>query len=247
MTPEVAASRIAAATYVEVREWLRENDSDAPELFRWSVEDCIPASDSEILAQEVVWVILCAGRSAQSARTIESKVWAAIEAGTPVVKAFGYRAKAAAIERVWREREEYFAGYLAAAAEGPQVLLDFFRSIPFVGEVTQYQLAKNLGAPVPKPDIWLCRLAGVPDHPSTRVPVRFEACAALCGALSRATGDSVALVDSVLWLACNKGVLTVDPDAGPISFTRRANARSSIYAPHANGVDTDSPRESLNP
>lgn len=44
------------------------------------------------MSREIIWVILCAGRSAQSARTIEAKVLAAIDAGQPVVEVFGYRA-----------------------------------------------------------------------------------------------------------------------------------------------------------
>lgn len=241
-----AADRITPATYESVREWLRANDPDAPELFRWSVEDCRPAEDAETLAQEVVWVILCAGRSAQAARTIERKVWTALEAGKPVVEVFGYRAKAAAIERAWRERDADFERYRTAAAKADAcALLDFFHSIPFVGDDTQFQLAKNLGAQVPKPDIWLCRLAGIPDRPRLRLVQRIAACTEMCSALAVATGDSVALIDSVLWLACNKGVLAVGPDAGSVEFRPRSNARSSIYADAVEGIDAATTGERL--
>jgi hypothetical protein len=42
---------------------------------------------------------------------------------------------------------------------------------------------------------------------------------ALCRPLSEGTGDRIAAIDTMLWLACNKGVLVVDANAGPVTFT----------------------------
>ncbi|WP_260324220.1 hypothetical protein [Paraburkholderia fungorum] len=188
------------------------------------------------MAGEIIWIILCAGRSAQAARTIEAKVWSAIRAGKPVVSAFGYRAKAAAIERAWREREADFAALQnVLAADDPVRLLEWCHAIPFVGDDTQYQLAKNFGVQVCKPDIWLCRLSGFPDRPRVPVKVRFAACMALCGDLARGSGDTIAVVDSMLWLACNKGVLVTDCEASPVTLNTGAVTARSIYksAPQA--------------
>jgi hypothetical protein len=181
----------------------------------------------EKLASEVIWVILCAGRSAQAARTIERKVWDAINDGRPVVEAFGYRAKAAAIERAWREREQDFEEMKRAVAVGSaEALVDWCGSIPFIGDDTQFQLAKNLGADLLKPDRWVCRLAGIPDNPRRAVKYRFPVCMALCRPLAEAT------VDSALWLATSKGVLNVDANAGPVWFDpeKRRKGRSIFDA-----------------
>jgi hypothetical protein len=107
-------------------------------------------------------------------------------------------------------------------------LVQWCGSLSFVGDDTQFQLAKNFGADVCKPDIWLCRLTGIPDRPRKAVRVRFPACMALCRPLSEVTGDRIATVDSLLWLACNKGILVVGPDAGPVAFAPRVSSLRSI-------------------
>ena len=127
------------------------------------------------------------------------------------------KARAAAIEAVWRDRERLFAE-LATKIGDEMALLEWCRSLPWVGGITAFQLMKNFGVDCPKPDIWLCRLAGIPDRPGGHVEARFAACRELCLPLGKATSDRIAVVDSLLWLACNKGILCVSPDAGPVEF-----------------------------
>jgi hypothetical protein len=197
-------------------------------MLEWSLNGVGLPATADAMAGEIIWIILCAGRSAQAARTLEKKVWAAIHAGRPTVEAFGYRAKAAAIDRAWNERHADFDKLQSIGNSEPEALLAWCKSIPFVGDDTQFQLAKNFGADLCKPDIWLCRLAGIPDQPRRAVHLRFPACIALCRFLAAATNDRIAVVDSLLWLACNKGVLSVCPEAGEVIFTMRIAMRS-IY------------------
>lgn len=226
------SSRVPARLYQELRSWLLDNDPDGQSMLDWSTQDVSPPATPEKMAAEIIWVILCAGRSAQAARTIEKKVWEAILNGRPIVEAFGYRTKADAIKRAWAERREDFDSLQdVLSTKSPEALVTWCGSLPFVGDDTQFQLAKNFGADVCKPDIWLCRLAGIPDKPRRAVKFRFPACMALCRPLAEATGDRIATVDSLLWLACNKGVLIVDKDAGHVTFTPKAiTARSIMLA-----------------
>lgn len=213
------ATRVPVHLYHEVRAWLLANDPDAQQMLDWSRALREPPASPERMASEIIWIILCAGRSTQAARTIERKVWTAIHNGRPVVEVFGYRAKAAAIERAWREREQDFDALQAVLALGnPEALVQWCGALPFIGDDTQFQLAKNFGADVCKPDIWLCRLTGFADRPRRAIKIRFPACMALCRPLAEATGDSIAAVDSMLWLSCNKGVLKVSADAGPVQL-----------------------------
>lgn len=209
--------RVSVELWKELRAWLIANDPDAAPMADWSTSIVVPA-DAERLAGEIVWIILCAGKTAQAARTLEARCWAAIHEGRPVLSAFGHRMRAGAIEFAWAERRSLFAK-LAEMRDAPdEDLLAWCRSLPGVGPVTCYQLAKNLGRDLAKPDIWLCRLAGIPDRPGGRVAERFAACRDLCIPLARATGDRIATVDSMLWLACNKGILSVDARGGPIAY-----------------------------
>lgn len=225
--PEI---RVPLSMYAELRAWLLENDPDAGPILQWASNTLCPPDTPERLAGEIIWIILCAGRSAQAARTIERKVRDALDAGHPVVEVFGFRAKADAIERAWSERESDFEALSRVLrSECVEDLVAWCGSIPFVGDDTQFQLAKNLGADVCKPDIWLCRLTGIPDRPRRAVRFRFPACMALCRPLAEATGDRIAVVDSLLWLACNKGVLSVGADAGPVRFVPKEITMRSIF------------------
>lgn len=228
----LAAARIAPSLYAELRAWLIEHDPDAARLVEWAQRECAPPATPEALAGEVVWIILCAGRTAQSARTIEKRVWIALRAGTPVMHVYGHPARARAIERAWAEREKDFADLQAVLATGSaDDLLAWCVGLPQVGATTKYQLAKNFGAEVCKPDIWLCRLAGIADKARVDAGTRHAACMALCAALARASGDRIPTVDTLLWLACNKGVLAVAADAGDIAFHREPSSRRSILEP----------------
>lgn len=222
-------SRIPSALYLELRAWLLKNDPDARRIIEWSNQSRCRPETPERMAAEIIWIVLCAGRSAQAARTIEKRVWDAIAEGRPVVSAFGFRAKAEAIERAWRERADDFLSLQDVLSQNnPVRLLDWCGALPWVGVDTKYQLAKNFGEDVCKPDIWLCRLTGFPDKPRRRGLERFDACMRLCRALSDASGDSIATVDSVLWLACNKGALQVSPLAGPVTFSPLRISRAEI-------------------
>lgn len=211
-----------------------DNDQDAQRMADWSASTLSAPDTAEKMASEIIWVILCAGRSAQAARTIERKVWDAINTGRPVVEAFGYRAKAAAIERAWHEREKDFAALQKAVMGGSvEALVELCGSIPFIGDDTQFQLAKNFGADLCKPDIWLSRLAGFPDRPRRAVRYRFPACMDLCRPLAESTGERIATVESMLWLGCNKGVLQVDASAGPVTFAEKVITARSIFSAQA--------------
>jgi hypothetical protein len=217
-----AVRRVPPALYLSARQWLLERDPDGRALLDWAQRLAGPPPDPEKMAAEIVWIVLCAGRTAQAARTIEARVWRALREGRPAVEAFGHRKRAAAIDAAWRGREALFESLGRVLAAGdPGALVQWCDDLPQVGDDTKWQLAKNWGADVCKPDIWLSRLAGFPDRPRRHWRMRWDACMALCRALSAATGDRVAAVDTMLWLACNKGVIEVSPDAGPVRFVPR--------------------------
>ena len=65
-----------------------------------------------------------------------------------------------------------------------------FRAFPFIGPVTCWHLAKNLGFEVAKPDRHLSRLS---------LAFGFRDAHHLCAAIAEAAGESVDVVDIVLW------------------------------------------------
>jgi len=144
-------------------------------------------------AGEVIWVILCSGMTEQVARIIQHRVWATIRAGKPVKgNVLGKSGKAAAIDTIWRDLDELFLAFQMANDK-----VEFARSLPWIGIVTKWHIAKNLGVDCAKPDIHLERVA---SHYQTTPD-------ALCAVLAAATCDRVATVDVVIWRACNLGIV----------------------------------------
>jgi len=68
--------------------------------------------------------------------------------------------------------------------------LEMLQSLPYIGPVTCYHLAKNIGLQVAKPDRHLTRLANHTGYDDVQT---------FCKDISLQTGDSVPVVDIVLW------------------------------------------------
>ncbi len=152
-----------------------------------------PPDNADDFAKEVIWVILCSGMKEQVARIIQDRVWDAIGHGKPVKgNVLGKSGKAAAIDTIWQDREELFREFMAANDK-----VGFCLTLPWIGDITKWHAAKNLGMDCAKPDVHLTRVAA---HYGT-TPT------GLCAELANATGDRIATVDMVIWRACNLGIL----------------------------------------
>lgn len=84
-----------------------------------------------------------------------------------------------------------FASYKEEIRHNP---LQVLQSLPFVGPVTRYHLAKNIGLPFAKPDRHLVRLA---------TSVGYSDIQQFCKDISEQVGDSIPVVDIVLWRFAN--------------------------------------------
>lgn len=153
-----------------------------------------PPADEAALFSEYGWVVVNSGMRNQVAVTIWGRITGALMRGAPVSSAFGHKGKAAAIQDAWDRRDERFAEF-EAAREADRVF-EWIDTLPWIGKITRWHLAKNLGVDCAKPDRWLERVAGVAG----------ESVEDLCARLAEATGDRVATVDLVIWRACNLGL-----------------------------------------
>jgi hypothetical protein len=161
------------------------------QIIDWS-EGIQPPVDAEAFAEQAVYVICNSGLANSVAEPIAERCMAALNAGLSAAVAFGHPGKRTAIDSIWAERRALFAAYLQA--EDP---LSFLRQLPWIGPVTTYHLAKNLGADFAKPDVHMERLARR-DRTTTHT---------LCRRLARQTGYRIATIDTVLWRACADGLL----------------------------------------
>lgn len=151
-----------------------------------------PPETADDLAGEAIWVILCSGMKEQIARLIQEKVLGAIRDGKSVRTVFGHDGKAAAIDLIWRDRERLFASFKLVNDK-----VEWCARLPWIGNITKWHLAKNLGVDCAKPDVHLARVAKYYGTSPAR----------LCESLAMATGDRIATVDVVIWRACNLGII----------------------------------------
>jgi hypothetical protein len=159
-----------------------------PEDIYWA-ENVKPCNDADSFARQALWVILCSGFKEQAARVIEAKIYKALRQGKSIDN-IGHKSKAKAIKYILDNKERLFKEYRAAEDK-----IEFLKSLPWIGDITKYHLAKNLGIDTAKPDRHLVRIAAQYGKSP------FD----LCEELAKQKGCRVATVDYVLWRAANLG------------------------------------------
>ncbi|MFC3786291.1 hypothetical protein GGR90_002249 [Sphingopyxis italica] len=166
-------------------------DAGFAEDIDWS--EAVPVTISpEEFADHAIYVICNSGMKNSVAEEIHKRCMIALYLGKRVRRVFGHPGKSKAIEQIWRDREVLFVAYLIAAEP-----VSFLQCLPWIGPITSYHLAKNLGADVAKPDVHLERLARRDKTTTHRLYRR----------LARETGYRVATIDTILWRACAEGLL----------------------------------------
>lgn len=158
---------------------------------KWS-ENVKPPETAEDFALEAAFVICNSGMHHAIARAIYDRVQLALWNGQSAFDKYKHPGKAAAIDDVWARREQLLADYMAADDK-----VAFCETLPWIGPITKYHLAKNFGAQVAKPDVHLQRLSDL--HGVTAQH--------LCERLAEVSGFKVATVDLILWRACAVGIL----------------------------------------
>lgn len=161
------------------------------EMIAWS-EAIQPCQDARAFALEAVYVICNSGMNFKVANGIYWRVVAALRARQSAKTVFGHPGKAPAIDFIWKNRRVLFAAYDLASNK-----LAFCATLPWIGPVTKFHLAKNLGVDVAKPDVHLERLA----------KAEGISVVAMCMRLAKQTGYRVTTIDSILWRACADGYL----------------------------------------
>jgi hypothetical protein len=161
-------------------------------IIEWS-ETIAPPADADDFADRAIYVICNSGMKNAIAEPIYERCMVALREGRSAATEFGHPGKRVAIDRIWSERHALFEQYCRAPHD-----IDQLQELPWIGPITVFHLAKNLGADVAKPDVHLERLARR-DRTTSQT---------LCRRLSRWTGYRVATIDTVLWRACADGLLS---------------------------------------
>lgn len=168
----------------------------------WQRERMLQDFTEQDLLRESAWVILCSGfresvvRNAfdyvslcfcdwESAHEISARQHACIETAA---WRFSNRRKLTAIARIAEIIHDHgFKSFQSHLKDDP---IEKLQALPFIGPVTSWHLAKNLGFDVAKNDRHLARLAYVHG---------FSDAQSLCAVIADATGEAASVIDIVLW------------------------------------------------
>lgn len=158
-------------------------------------------TESQFL-REAAWVVLSAGMSEVVVRrkfNELSPIFFEWESASEIIdsreecrrralKVFNHRPKISAIvsiaEKIKKSGFDKIRDQIAIGG------IDYLTTFNYVGPVTCYHLAKNIGLDVVKPDRHLERIA---------LTLGFQSPTMLCQTISDFTGDKLSVVDIVLW------------------------------------------------
>ena len=160
-----------------------------PEEVRWADSLSSIVVTPDVFLGEYIWIVLASGFSAKAARKVEKSLYG--EDGKMHLDAVRHEGKRRAIETATREYESWYHAFMSAPSD--EARMDFLDSLPYIGPVTKYHMAKNLGLEVAKPDRHLVRLAG---------KWGFRDVQEMCKMISVRQRYPVAVVDQVLWRYC---------------------------------------------
>ncbi|GHU27724.1 hypothetical protein FACS1894152_4730 [Bacilli bacterium] len=175
----------------------------------------------EEFAQECFYVVCVAGFKQDTAKAMCGKIIAFISENpdfneNDLGAIYGNKLKVKAITSIWHNRKAHQKQFYSLAT--PRDKVEFLETLPHIGSITKYHLARNLGLNFIKYDIWIQRLGtalfGSPEdmqkvnnsklHPKTK-----EYCDKMFDELAEVAGEKVGFLDVVLWRACQKGLLKI--------------------------------------
>lgn len=183
------------AEYLRLREIMLADEEWAKQ-YAWQQTVKFPTGRDrfENFALELCFVILNSGMK----NTVCHKIWVRLKPeimhrnGRIRPSVFNHKGKCEAFRFIWNGR--WYLYEQASKLEG-QALVEWCGNIKWIGPITKYHAAKNLGADVAKPDRWLDRIAQESG----------ETVDGLCRRLVGETGDRIATIDLVLWWAAAYG------------------------------------------
>lgn len=168
----------------------------------WQAQRCFDNIDECEFLQEVAWVILCSGFRESVARKLFPSLREAFlglqlaseihanrkQCRRAALRVFKHVGKVNAILDIAAVVERM--GYARVREIIRRDGVRFLQTLPYIGPITSYHLAKNFGLPVVKPDRHLQRITAAAGF---RSPQEF------CEMIANHVGDPVQVVDVVLW------------------------------------------------
>ena len=138
--------------------------------------------DKILFFKEYSWVVINSGMKNSVAEKIFKNFW---NNGSIDFSAINHPNKNKAMKKVFKRLDFYFLHFTKSKNK-----LMYLKSLPHIGDITKYHLARNLGLNYAKPDRHLVRISNLFNYTNVQE---------FCKKLSILTDDPIGLVDLVLW------------------------------------------------
>lgn len=138
--------------------------------------------DKNYFFGEYCWVVINSGMKNKVAEKIFKNFW---NEGNIDFNAINHPLKNKALRKVYSRLDFYF-NHLKQSKNK----LFYLKSLPHIGDITKYHLARNLGLNVAKPDRHLTRIAKAFGYNDVQ---KF------CKKISFLSGDNIGVVDLIFW------------------------------------------------
>jgi hypothetical protein len=108
-------------------------------------QDVSAPETADDFARSVIATICHASVTSSVGRRTFERCMRSLAFGSTARVGFRHPGKASAIDQIWREREQLFHDYMASTDK-----LRFLSTLPWIGPVTKYSLARRLGLEAPE-------------------------------------------------------------------------------------------------
>lgn len=182
-----------------------------------------PRFSPEEFAYECFYVVCVAGFKQDYAKAMCNRIIKFIEerdyaefTEEELLKIYSNGNKVRAIKQLWDRRKCYCDEFYKLNDIDEKV--KFLGTLPHVGNITKYHLARNLGLNFVKYDIWIQRLGvalyGTEEFENrvnnSHLLLEIKAfCDSMFSKLQKETGEKVGFIDVVLWRSCQKKLLKI--------------------------------------
>jgi hypothetical protein len=134
---------------------------------------------------QYIYVVLNSGMKNQVAKKIFQRF---VDSGFDL-SVIGHPSKKKAITQALLKYKDWYEALQASNDK-----IEYLDSLPMIGVITKYHLARNLGIDCAKPDRHLVKLATYFGYPSVQQ---------MCEDISEESGYRIGTVDVILWRYCN--------------------------------------------
>ncbi len=142
---------------------------------------------SETFFFEYVYVVLNAGMKEQIARKIYERFCKDLDSNT-----IGHLGKRKAVDTAIGNYKMWFNSLQLLQTDGARI--EYLAELPWIGNITKFHLARNIGIDTVKPDRHLVRLA---DRFGFKTPLE------MCLEIQRYTKEKLGVIDVILWRYSN--------------------------------------------